>query len=82
MKLMLILLITLLMSCGKPIVDCQCNDKFVFENTFDTSLCSQPIKETIKYTYSMMRCPPPIGNILIIDSTYLTHEGFKRYIVH
>jgi hypothetical protein len=82
MKLMLILFVTLLMSCGKPIVDCKCNDDFVFENTFDTSLCNQPIKETIKYTYSIMRCPLPKGNILIIDSIFETHKGFKRYIVH
>jgi len=82
MKLIFILFFVLLIGCTKQSISCMCNDDFVFKNTNDTSLCNKPIEGTIKYRYWIMQCPPPVGNVLIVDSTYSTHNGFKRYIVN
>lgn len=76
MKFLILLFLVCIFGCGKQIVDCECNDGIVFEDTRDTSFCSKPYK-TIDWIY-YLECDVLKSRDTIIMET---HKGFKRFII-
>lgn len=62
--------------CTKQMIDCECNDGIVLQNTTDTILCSKyPTKAWIYYK----ECDTLKSKDTLV---YVSHGGFKRFITH
>jgi hypothetical protein len=77
MKFLILMFFVCIFGCTRQIIDCECNDGIVFENTTDTSFCSKPY-QTIHWIY-YKECDTLKSRDTLI---YVNHGGFKRFITH